>query len=176
MNGNRRLLRSVGWAILLTATRLAASPAATPSQQDWDRSFVGGGPSADAPAVRIELTYLYSQQGHLVGEFHVGNTSSAVVEINGTESSDGKFWADVVIQVAQGENSAEWKWRNVGRSTAMGKARTLSVAPQTFSSPLYINLDEFKPLIGTATYGRVVFTNGKWSMFELNDLLPKKTN
>lgn len=106
----------------------------------------------------------------------MGNLSNTAVRLTGTESSDGRLWPDVVTEVTSGSGKEEWKWRNIGRSSDTGKPVTVSVAAQTFSVPLYVNMDGFKPQIGTASYGRVVFTNGNWSMFELSDLLPTKSN
>jgi hypothetical protein len=164
------------YGIALTATSLSSGPLVTPSQDDWDRNFIDSGPTADASAVRVELTYLCSRQGHLIAEFHVGNLSKATVRLAGTESSDGRFWPDVVSEVTNGSDPAEWKWQNIGRSYQTGKPFTLAVAAQSFSVPLCVNMDVFKPQIGKASYGRVVFTNGNWSMFELSDLLPTKSN
>lgn len=142
--------------------------------EEWDRNFINSGGTTESPAVRFELTYLSFRQGHLTGEFHVGNQSGEVVRLDGIENSNGQFWPVVVLEVTSGDNKADWKWRKIGASDVTGKRTTLSVPPQVFSQPFYVNLDAFKSVIGKATYGRVVFTNGEWSMFELSDLGPSK--
>jgi hypothetical protein len=145
-----------------------------PNTSDWEKDFVDGA-SSNHKAVRTELSVLTSKGGHLVGEFHITNLSATTIELTGKETSDGKFWPNIVPEVTGGQTQADWKWKPLDPTVVPGKTATLTVAPQTFSKPLFVDIDIFKGAVNTATYGRVVFADGKWSMFELNDLLPSRT-
>lgn len=161
---------------------LAAIAAAPPDDKTtWGRGFIDE-PSLDSPASRVAytLTFLDSTVGHLVGEFEVLNTTSSPETINGTKTRDGKFWASVEAQITNGATPSEWKWRQIGRPPTSGEPYKLVVDPlkadsRSHEKSLFVDMDIFKPFIGKATYGRIVLPNGRWSMFELKDLLPPTT-
>lgn len=166
---NRLACYSLVCAICLIPTALRATRS-TVGLEDWDKNFINGGGTSETPKVRFELTYVCFRQGHLTGEFQVNNQAEAAVQLDGVEKADGTFWPNVIIEVTNGNDQKEWRWQRIDQSVVTGKQTTLSVPARTVSQPLYVNMDEPKNAIGKATYGRVVFSNGRWSMFELEDL------
>jgi hypothetical protein len=125
----------------------------------------------------IHSHFWIQRSGHLVGEFEVLNTTSSPETINGTKTADKKFWPNVEAQITNGATPSEWKWRNIGQPPTWEKPSKLIVDPVNADSTspeksVYVDMDIFKPFIGKATYGRIVLPNGRWSMFELKDLLP----
>ena len=174
MSGKYRLRCFTLFSIVLLAAPELQGSGSIVAPEDWDRNFINSGGTAESPAVRFEFTYVFSRQGHLTGEFHLDNRSEAEVQITGIEGSDGKFFPDVVAEVTSGETKADWNWERLVSKVDTGKSVTLTVAPHTVSKPLFVHMDVFTERIGKATYGRLLFTNGRWSMFELSDLMPNK--
>jgi hypothetical protein len=171
-------MRFVAFIVALFSCIAAALPE---DKGTWGRALIDE-PSPDAPASRVayRLVYLDSTVGHLVGEFEVVNTTSTPEKIEGAKTPDGKFWATVEAQVTSGATPSAWRWKAVGKPPVRGEPSQLLVEPVTKVSPpnlknVFVDLDIFKPFIGKETYGRIFLPNGRWSMFELNDLLPPKT-
>lgn len=162
----------VSWISAVVGQVTQVTPNA-PDNTDWQKNFIDG-PSTNQAPVRTTLACLTSTRDHLVGEFHVTNLSGTAVAMTGKESEDGKFWPDVVPEVTSGQVQADWKWKRLDPIVVKGKVATLTVAPQTLSKPVFVDMDIFKSEIGKEIYGRVVFSSGEWSMFELSDLSPTK--
>ena|ERR1041385_2330529 len=164
-------------ALFCAASVLAQSE----DKSTWGRALIDEpAPGAPASRVRYALVFLDSTVGHLVGEFEVNNTTSRPEQIDGTQTSDGKFWATVEAQMTSGATPREWQWRTIGRPATPGQPSKFVIEPVKSVSTrkvrsIFVDMDIFKPFIGKATFGRIFLPNGHWSMFELNDLLPPKT-
>lgn len=171
MNGRWRVFSGVILAGLFVLRAWAGGDTVIISK-DWDRNFINGGGTADSPPVRFEFTYVSSREGHLVGEFHLDNRSDEKVSLNSIKRADGKLWPEGILEVTEGNNNTEWKWTAIDKSEPIGKSVIIAVGPRSVSESLYVRLDAFKSVSPKATYGRVRFTDGRWAMFDLNDLCP----
>src|SRR5437763_2143055 len=89
MSGNKHFCHA--WQVVVIACLIAwigkkigQTTQVTPNaanSTDWDRNFINSGGTTDSPPVRFEFTYVFSRQGHLIGEFHIDNGSDAAVQV-----------------------------------------------------------------------------------------------
>ncbi|HYJ05474.1 MAG TPA: hypothetical protein VEX43_10090 [Chthoniobacterales bacterium] len=127
----------------------------------------------------FEITGIGSAEGnHLVGEFRFfnykeGDKSPPTVTIKGSRKSDGTFWPQVEAQVA---NEIDSQWRTIGNPPTPGEITSLIIASKPAKEEFYVDLDIFRPMIGKVKYGKVILETGDSAIFEINDLLPPKTD
>jgi hypothetical protein len=91
--------------------------------------------------------------------------------VEGTKTADGTFWPEVKLEVRKGQTG---KWKRIAISPAVGRPATVTIKPNTTNFDLAVNLDDFKRLIGTCEFGRIVLKTGQASVFELKDLAPSE--
>lgn len=142
---------------------------------NWGRGFIATPPNRPRPFMFLQFSFLNCVDGHLVGEFDLVNASNSQLLLEGTKTSDEKFWPFAVAQIASGLTEKEWKWRTIAKLSHPGEKVVAAVKVTTAwssSKELNVDLDAFKPYIGKATFGRIVLPGGQWSMFELEKLLP----
>ena len=111
---------------------------------------------------------------HLVGTWSytngaVGNKTPPRVVIEGTRTTDGVFWPDVKLEARKGRTG---KWKQVPNPAIEGELATVIIEPNAINFDLTVNLDAFKPLMGTYESGRIVLKTGRTLQFELKDLVP----
>ena len=131
--------------------------------RNWIKGFIGTPRDQNTPLVRCEIITVSSTAGHLVGDLIFVNETDAKVEIEGERKKDETFWPSYTAQVI-GEGEKEW--RTIGES-----AKAQNIVKQSITGfsehDVYVNMDVFRPAIGKGAYGRIVFSNGVWTMFDL---------
>lgn len=138
----------------------------------WSRGFMGT-PSS-GPFRPFNVVILESVTGnHLRATCSFANYSDESespppVKIRGV-TRDGKFYPHVFAKVT---NEVNGEWKTIGELGVKGKLTSRWVAPKSVDDSLVVELDVFRPLIGTYFYGSVVLPTGESAVFELNDLLP----
>jgi hypothetical protein len=163
--------------VSLNVSAISGLAAGNGESETWMRGFLGGQHSP--PYDRFLVGNIASVEGnHLIGTFYfynydLGGGSPLAIRIHGKEKADGTFCPYVTAQVG---NEIKTKWETIGCPIAEGTAVTLTVRPRSESKPLIVNLDIFRSLIGKMKYGRVLLKTGDSAIFELNDLLPPKTD
>lgn len=100
---------------------------------------------------------------------YVDKHSSSPTLLDGVQTSDGKFWPNVVAQVADDYDGV---WITIGKCSSAGKPITLSLERDDVKAELYVDLRIFRPMVGKFRYGRLVLINGNVAAFELYKLLP----
>lgn len=104
--------------------------------------------------------------GRIVGEFGV-TAESARVTLKGSRTSDGDFWPEVTLQVANQQRV----WTAVDRPRHGGVAEVLRVAGG-HSENVRILLSNFRPFIGKFKYGKISFSDGSFTVIWLDLLKP----
>jgi hypothetical protein len=115
----------------------------------------------------IKVTSFLKQ---LVGDFiFVGGGEGASIDIRGARDGNEDFWPSVLLQVGNSEKD----WQTLGKVTHKGTQTLLKVFHNGPWENLRIDMDRFKPVAGKFTYGKIVFSNGDFAVFELRDLRPQ---
>jgi len=91
------------------------------------------------------------------------------IRIEGTQTTDGTFWPQVIGQVA---DDYKGFWKTIGEPPNIGKKFTFLVQPGEVTGQLVVDVEIFRPLIGKFRYGRVVLKSGETAPFEMKNLLP----
>lgn len=154
----------------LVATKILFS-----SDDSLVKTFVTD-PTSEIAHVDITFTFSRANDDHVVGEFDAVNTSSLPTTIVGVHTREGTFWPQVLLEVTN-NSKPPWQWRTVAESSAPGTPGKLKLNPTTSANKivgetLLVDMDAFKPFINVATYGRIVFRDGNWSMFDLKRIAP----
>jgi hypothetical protein len=143
----------------------------------WSRDL---GPGMVATGTRLPPFMLTDVTGdahlsrsdeHVHGACLFFNYTPTLIEIDGSEASNGEFYPDVIFHVG---NATDGEWNSIGQSYEHGKRLRMAVEPQKASKALMVELDVFRPMIGKFKYGRIVLKNGESALFELENLLPPK--
>jgi hypothetical protein len=74
----------------------------------------------------------------------------------------------VTLQVG---NSGE-EWQTLGKSANGGSLTSLKVVHEGPLTPLRVALDAYKSTIGQFKYGKIVFSEGDFAVFEISNLKP----
>ena len=145
----------------------------TANASGWSRDIVPlGTQSADQRVFKpFELVLVSGEENHVYGLCVLVNTQPALVAIDGTETPDGEFYPNVLLQVAHHERG---KWQTVDSPLTPGKISTLTVEAKRPSKSLMVNLDAFRPMIGKCQYGKIALKTGEFAVFKLDKLLPPK--
>lgn len=136
---------------------------ATGDTSDWTRGFMGTPRDDDTPLVRCEMITVRSTNGHLTGDLLFINETESTIELTGAKISDGKLWPQFTPQVT---DEGDHGWRTIRKSEPCGAAK-ITIRPYS-EQEIHVDLDSFHPMIGKVTYGRVLFENGVWTMFDLS--------
>lgn len=141
----------------------------------WSRAFMGT--PGSGPFRPLNVVILEAVAGnHLMATCSFANYSDESdspppVTIQGVKK-DGKFYPHVFVKVT---NEINGEWKTIGELGLRGQKASRRIAAKTVDDSLTIQLDVFRPLIGTFVYGSVVIPTGEAAVFELNDLLPPRT-
>jgi hypothetical protein len=146
----------------------------TETQRTWSRTINIEPANSEDRAHRFELYDVDQSESRLVGTWWyengaVGDQIPPRVEIAGTKTPDGIFWPDVTLQV---KNELTGGWETVATPRNEGTRTTVTIEPNGRNFDLTVNLNVFKPLIGTHKLGRIVLKSGEASEFDLKYLLP----
>jgi len=107
--------------------------------------------------------------GHLTGEFAVlGADRRYVGEIVGRQDSNGDFSPVVTWQAGNSNQD----WHTVEESPKLEDGTTLKISTENPAQSILVDLDPYRLLIGRFKYGKIVFSNGDYSVFELDSLKP----
>jgi hypothetical protein len=140
----------------------------------WTRGFLDG--TGSHPFVPFRIATASDSNSHLRASFQYSNYSDSnedveVVSLEATKTSDGYVWLTAKLQVREDERTG---WKTVGESRKEGDSVVITVPPKTASPLLYVEMDCFRPFIGTAKFGRIVLMDGKTATFDLDNLRPPK--
>lgn len=160
-----RKTRQHAWMRMLFAVVLNALVAniVAGDSSDWTRGFIGTPRDADTALIRCEMITVTSSNGHLRGQLLFINETDSGVDLKGGKTTDGKFWPSFTAQVL---NEGEKEWKTIGKSNNTEPAVELTIGGYS-DQDVHIDMDVFRPSIGKVAYGRVVFGNGIWTMFDL---------
>lgn len=118
----------------------------------------------------FSLVAVTSFSQHLIGDFvFVGGQQGSAVEIKGTRLLDGDFWPAVTLLVGDSDQN----WQILGKPTNEGVLAPLRIVHQNPLQELRIPLDLYKPVIGKFKYGKIIFSDGKFAVFEIANLKPR---
>lgn len=131
--------------------------------RDWVRGFMDSPRGQNTPPVRCKMLTVTSTNGHLTGDLLFINESLARIDLEGEKRQDGTFWPRFIAQV---KNEDQADWRTIGESEKPQNLVTSAVEPLS-EQKIYVNMNMFRPAIGKVMYGRIVFPNGTWTMFDL---------
>lgn len=137
---------------------------------NWDRDVVESATGQNIPVMPFYVGVTTSIDGRLFalcGYKYVKGTKT--VTLRGRRDSDGNFWPAVSYEVA---TIGKTKWRIISKSNLPGDPDTASISSDVGKTPLYVDMEPFKALIGDTRWGRIVLENGDAAIFALEDLLP----
>jgi hypothetical protein len=105
----------------------------------------------------------------LVGDFYfIGGPKGSSIELQGAQTPDGDFWPSVTLEAGNSEHD----WQAMGKSTNEGAQTSLKVSYRYPLEPIRVVLDAYKPAIGRFKLGKIIFSNGKFAVFEIAELKP----
>jgi hypothetical protein len=131
--------------------------------RDWIRGFMPTPKDERTPLVRCVMISVASTSGHLDGHLLFINESNSNVEIDGEIRQDGTFWPSFRAQV---KKESEREWRTLRESVKSQSTETVTV-DALGEKKVCLDMDIFRPAIRKGTYGRIVLSNGVWTMFDL---------
>lgn len=116
------------------------------------------------------LVSVTSISNHITGDFiFIGNSGANSVKIEGSQTGDGEFWPFVTLQAGNSEKD----WQTLGKAEKhMGTFSSLKLSNQGTLSPVRIRLDDYRTAVGTGGYGKIIFSDGSFAVFELAQLKP----
>jgi hypothetical protein len=157
--------------LLLPMLSVFVCPAHAQQHQPWSGGF-SYTYSHDGP--NIILGFIRQDEAHLSGEFTFENVSGSRdkakdVLLQGGKTSDGRFWPQVRYEARR---DADAPWEPLGHSPAIGRSAKRTIKAEGKPVQLTVRLDVFQPLIRTHKMGRIVFSSGDTSQFELKDFAP----
>ena len=126
----------------------------------FEDAWLGG------PANLLTITSL---GGRLVGDFIFEARSAKAISLDGNRTLDGDFWPKVTFQIANSDR----RWKTIGKSQNNGTSTVLQI-PSGKAERTRVLLNDYKPLIGKYKYGKVVFSDGSFAVFSIENLNPGK--
>ena len=121
-------------------------------------------PRAGDPAAPADVISL---GGALTAEFIYDAGSNGVI-LEGSQTLDGDFWPEVSIEVGKSLDD----WQKIGAAKSNRPIATLQI-PGGTAQPIRVNLTQCKRFIGDYKYGKLIFSNGAFTVFYLEVLDPK---
>lgn len=156
-------------SVVSSALLLSASAAEPP--RVWSRGFHATY-AHDGPSIGLD----YLNQGHsdLVGTFSFESISgkrarARTVGLDGVQTASKVFWPKVRYEARQ---APDVPWEQIGESSVVGRPKKLTIKSGAIYTDLWVSLGVFKPLVGTYESGRVIFSSGQSSEFQLKSLAP----
>jgi hypothetical protein len=117
----------------------------------------------------FSLVKVTSFSKRVIGDFiFAGGGDESCADLKGIRDRNEDFWPSVTLQVANSND----KWKTVGKSGEDGTQILSKVCHQSPLETLRISLDAFKSTAEKFTYGKVVFSNGDFAVFEIRNLRP----
>jgi hypothetical protein len=117
----------------------------------------------------FELVTVTSFSRRVVGDFiFAGHVNQSSTLVRGTKTSDGDFWPSVTLEASDSGNN----WKKVGRSSEQGMPISLDVIDNHTLRPLRVVLDAYRTPFQGYKYGKVIFSDGKFAVFETAELKP----
>lgn len=142
-----------------------------PNDKDYKTRITDEAP--DRFGSSFSLVAVTSLSGHLTGEFgFVGGEKRRVVDITGWRDSNGNFLPAVTLQAGNSDHD----WRTLQEPGTAQGATTLTLSNDNPGQTVRVDLDSYRSLIGNSKYGKIVFSNGGFSVFELDRLKPPFTS
>lgn len=166
----RTSLSSLRLALLFSCLlRLIAQGDGTPP---WIHSITGLSNDDRHGFGPFELKVVVAEGSHLVGSaIYREKVRQSPVKIDGTQTSDGRFWPHVVAEVT---NDLDGEWKTLKQQPpSPGTPTTIILEFYEANVMLYLDLDAFRPRIDDMRYGRVALSTGEAAVFELKELLPR---
>ncbi len=115
------------------------------------------------------LVSISAFSNHLVGDLVFVGRKGTFTEIKGTETSDGNFWPSVTLQAGNSDQD----WETLGKSPdQQGKSNLLKFTNQGALMPVRVGLDAYKDILDRFKYGKIIFSDGKFAIFEIANLKP----
>jgi hypothetical protein len=117
----------------------------------------------------FRLVAVISLSGHLTGEFAlIPGEKRRVGELAGRRDSDGAFLPVVTLQAGNSDH----EWRTLEEPEKVQAPTALRLSDDNPAQTIRVGLDSYTTLIGKSKYAKVVFSNGDFSVFELDRLKP----
>lgn len=115
------------------------------------------------------LISIVSLPKQLIGNFvYIAGSEGSFVEIKGTQSSDGDFWPSVTLEVSNlGKD-----WQTIEKLAQNPNVVELKIFHTNPLKTLRVSLAPYKPLSDKFRYGKIVFSDGNFAIFELANLKP----
>jgi len=88
------------------------------------------------------------------------------VALQGTESPDEDLWPSVTLYVGNSEQD----WHSIGVASHKGKQTFIRASEENLAIVLRVSLDLYKPAAEKYQYGKVVFSNGSFAVFLIENL------
>jgi hypothetical protein len=119
----------------------------------------------------FNLISLVSFEKHIIGNFYfMGGAEGGSIELIGKQTDDGQFWP--VTSFETGGSGKDW----IPVKTATPSASLMRVPAYGAGKlrQLRVPLDVLAPLIGKHKFGKIIFSDGQYSVIRLEDLMSKK--
>jgi hypothetical protein len=153
-------------SLLLGVVAVSLSNTA-PADTPWMRELNYGKAPTGVPVV---LAYIERADHDLsaVGFYRyiVGRPS---VQLHGKADQEGNFLPIVMYEVATKDKT---NWQKLEAATEQSGSETVTISPTNPVVTIKIDMQPFRNVMGTSTYGRVVLENKDSAIFEIEDLLP----
>jgi hypothetical protein len=143
-------------------------PGSGASGNGWGRDLVTIGGDI-VPGVPLTIGVISGGAHISAGGWYCFVQGKNTVTLHGKKADDGKFHPVVVYEVGVED---ETKWKKLGSNSEGPGSDTVTVSPDNQMVRVTIDMEPFRPWIGTYRYGRVVLENGDAAIIALEDLLP----
>lgn len=157
--------------LLITASQITSVAQNSPvgNRRTWGRSIVGDR-IPDGKSKHLELLDITQESAHLVGLFALsrdGDATMPPLAVQGHLDRAGIFTANVALDVS---NEMGGGWKSIESSLSEKVEARLTVAPETSSVSILVQLDAFQPYIEKYRFARVALQTGESTTFSLSIL------
>jgi hypothetical protein len=140
-----------------------------PADRDYKAAVSGDNP--DRFGSSFCLVAVVSLSGHLTGEFALIGDTRRAPELTGQRDDNGEFSPVVTWETGNSNEDLQI----VRESRQPEHSTRLTIFPENRTQTIQVDLDPLKRAIGKVKYGKVIFSNGDFSAFELDQLKPPFT-
>lgn len=138
-----------------------------PNDKDYKTSISDEDPNRLGSS--FSLVAVVSVSGHLTGEFApVPGEKRRVAELPGRRDNNGDFVPVVTWQAGNSDQG----WQTLRESPKPEGSTVLAISAENPAQTVRVDLDPYRPVIGKLKYGKVVFSDGDFAVFELDRLKP----
>jgi hypothetical protein len=127
----------------------------------------------DVEAKRLGSSYsmisVTSLSNQLVGDFiFIGGAKGSCVKIKGAATNDAVFWPSVTLQAGNSNHD----WKTLGKSNNQKIEILQDFCNRSPWSEFRVALDPYKLVTNDFKYGKIIFSDGSFAVFELAKLKP----